>query len=69
MTKYSAATPGDLKVNKKLWLIRDLEQASQSAAASSDRHEQTTKPYEKVVAELKRVGDHYTMLSKLECVG
>ncbi|GFR74392.1 VPS9 domain-containing 1 [Elysia marginata] len=63
MTKYRSASPGDLNVNKKLWLISEPESAS-----SKDSDERTAKPYEKVVTELKRVGDHYTMLSKLECI-
>ncbi|RUS83807.1 hypothetical protein EGW08_008419 [Elysia chlorotica] len=64
MTKYQSATLSDLNVNKKLWLTSNLGQSMSSGKS----YEKSAKPYEKVVTELKRVGDHYTMLSKLECI-
>ncbi|GFO41122.1 vps9 domain-containing 1 [Plakobranchus ocellatus] len=69
MTKYSSATLGDLSVNKKLWLTDDPEPTSSpSSPPPKEPYKPAKRPYEKVITELQRVGDHYTMLSKLECV-
>ena len=62
MTQKVDAGPRDIGVRKKLWLL-----PSSPTDASSGKSD--IRPYQQAIEQLRCIKDHYTMLSKLECVG
>ncbi|KAK7498931.1 hypothetical protein BaRGS_00009740 [Batillaria attramentaria] len=60
MTQRANTTPMEMGVTRRLCLIPTGDDA-----AAKRSHPQ---PYQKAIEELVRIKDHYTMLSKLECV-
>lgn len=58
MTQRADATPMEMGVIRKLSLVPTDGSASR----------ESPRPYQKAIEELRRIKDHYTMLSKLECV-
>lgn len=57
MTRYADATPADLKISKKFWLSND------------SKNDPSYEPYQPAIEQLKNLSEHYTILSKLECLG
>ena len=62
MTQKLDAGPRDIGVRKKLWLL-----PSSPTDVSSGKS--GMRPYQQAIEQLRCIKDHYTMLSKLECVG
>ena len=62
MTQKADASPKEMGVRKKLWLLPSSP--TNGSSGKSDEH-----PYQQAIEQLRCLKDHYTMLSKLECVG
>ena len=62
MTQKLDAGPRDIGVRKKLWLLPSSP--TDASSGKSGIH-----PYQQAIEQLRCIKDHYTMLSKLECVG
>lgn len=60
MTQNANAAPRDLGVTDKLCL---------GPVQVDDAVGRSTRPYQQAIDELTHIKEHYTMLSKLECIG
>ncbi|KAL8583321.1 hypothetical protein ACOMHN_057607 [Nucella lapillus] len=68
MTQKHDCPPRDMGVTDKLCLMPAGGKGSSSSASSAGEQRATQRPYSQAISHLSCIRDHYTMLSKLECV-